>query len=501
MFVRNIPLAVLILLGASCATGADNKPNIVFILADDLGYGDLGCYGQTKIRTPNLDKLAREGMRFTQHYSGSPVCAPSRAVLMTGLHPGHAPVRNNREAQPEGQFPIPAETVTLAEHLKKAGYTTGAFGKWGLGPFGSTGDPLKQGIDRFYGYNCQRAAHTFYPETLYDNDKIVKLDNPPMPLRERLPAGADPSSTASFAKYKGSHYSADLIAEEARRFVQDNKDNPFFLYWPTTVPHLGLQAPEDSVAEYEGKWDDPPYTGNKGYVPNRTPRATYAAMITRMDKEIGRLLDLLNELKLADNTIVIFTSDNGPASDKQGGTDTDFFNSNGGLRDTKGSLYEGGSRVPLIVKWPGKTKPGSKAERVTGFEDWIPTLLEVAGAQATSTGDGISFAPTLLGKQQPERPFLYREFPAYGGQQSIRAGKWKAIRQNLKPERKDLTSPTLELYDIESDPGERHDMALRHPEILKRLMELMTRQHIPSTDFPFPVLDEQSSGRDRSLHN
>jgi arylsulfatase A len=474
--------------------GAETRPpNIVFILADDLGYGEIGAYGQEKIRTPSLDKLASEGMRFTRHYAGSPVCAPSRCVLMTGLHPGHAWVRNNREVKPEGQFPLPADAVTIAKLLKERGYVTGAFGKWGLGGPDSTGEPLKQGFDRFYGYNCQRVAHSFYPQSLWDDDRVVKLDNPPMEMKSRLPADADPNSSASYAAFAGKDYSADLIADQALRFVRDNSEAPFFLYWPTTVPHLALQVPEDSLAEYLGKWPDPPYTGGRGYLPHFAPRAAYAAMITRMDREIGRLLELLGELGLADDTIVVFTSDNGPAYDGIGGTDTEFFRSAGGLRGLKGSLYEGGIRVPLIVRWNGRIAPGSLSDHVTGFEDWLPTLLELAGLGKGPALDGISFAPTLLGNSQPERGFLYREFPAYGGQQSVWMGDWKLIRRELMPQRGSETSPTLELFNLKNDPAEKADVASANPEVVARLMEIMRAERTPSEHFPFPALDRETT--------
>lgn len=484
----------LCMLCCSLDVRASTPPNIVFILADDLGYGDIGSYGQTKIRTPNLDKLATHGMRFTQHYAGSPVCAPSRCVLMTGKHPGHASVRNNREIKPEGQFPIPAEEVTLAEVLKKHGYTTGAFGKWGLGGPGTIGEPLKQGFDRFYGYNCQRIAHNFYPESLWDNDRVVRLDNPKIEKGE-LPANADPNSTASYAAFSGKQYSADLIAEQALKFVQDNKEKPFFLYWPTTVPHLALQVPEDSLAEYAGKWPDPPYTGDHGYMPHIAPRAAYAAMITRMDKEIGRLLTLLDELKLADNTIVIFTSDNGPTYERLGGADSDFFNSSGGLNGRKGSVYEGGLRVPLIVRWNNRIAAKSASEQVTGFEDWIATLLELAELDAAPKGtDGVSFAATLLGQKQEPRPFLYREFPAYGGQQMARVGDWKIVRRNLMKDKKNPTaSPTLELFNIKADPAEQQNVAAANPEQVKKLSAILREQHTPSADFKFPALDNPTT--------
>lgn len=473
------------------------RPNIVFILADDLGYGDLGCYGQTQIRTPNIDRMAAEGLRFTQHYSGNAVCAPSRCVLMTGKHPGHAFVRNNREYKPEGQEPLPAGTVTIPSVLKAAGYVTGGFGKWGLGGPDSTGAPLKQGMVRFFGYNCQAVAHNYFPTYLWDDGRKVDLTNLAFPAQDRLKPDENPDEAGSYKRFQGSQYSADLIAEEARKFIRENKNRPFFCYVPTTVPHLALQVPDDSLAEYLGKWDDPPYKGGNGYLPHVAPRAAYAAMITRMDREVGRLMDLVKELGLDDNTVFVFTSDNGPLTGEHshlGGTDCDFFNSNAGLRNGKGKLYEGGIRLPGIVRWKGKIQPGSVSDRVVGFEDWMPTLLELAEVknQTLADVDGISFVPTLKGETQPERTFLYREFPAYGGQQSLRMGNWKAVRQNLLPTKKMINQglkPTFELYDLASDLHEEHDVAAQHPDIVAKMTEVMKAQHTPSKEFPFAALD------------
>ncbi|NWG13843.1 MAG: arylsulfatase [Acidobacteria bacterium] len=485
-----MPLGFALLLGTGSLWA--RQPNIIFLLADDLGYAELGCYGQTKIRTPNIDRLAAEGMRFTQHYSGNAVCAPSRCVLMTGMHPGHAFVRNNREVKPEGQWPIPSDTVTLAKLLKSRGYTTGAFGKWGLGGPGSTGDPLKQGIDRFYGYNCQRVAHNYYPTHLWDDARRVKLNNPEFSAHQKLPENADPKDPRSYVAYSGADYAPDLITEQALRFIRDNRDRPFFLYYPTTVPHLALQVPEESLREYLGKWDDPPYTGDRNYLPQFAPRAAYAAMVTRMDREVGRIAALVKELGLEESTIFIFTSDNGPTYNRTGGSDSEFFRSAGIFRGLKGSLYEGGHRVPCIVRWAGRIAAGSTADRVTGFEDWLPTLLELAGTvEAIPAGiDGISFAATLLGKNQEPRPFLYREFPAYGGQQCVRIGDWKGIRQNLQPSDKN-TKPNMhiELYNLREDPSETRDLSEKHPDIVARIAKIMREQHTPSKDFPFPALD------------
>ena len=477
--------------GALAAPG--RNPNLVFILADDLGYGDLGCFGQKKLRTPNLDRMAAEGMRFTQHYSGSAVCAPSRCVLMTGKHPGHAWIRNNKEVQPEGQPPLPDSEVTLAELLKRQGYATGAFGKWGLGFPGSEGDPLKQGFDRFYGFNCQRHAHNHYPTYLWDNDRRVTLNNPAFAAHQKLPPEIDPTDPANYRRYAGTEYAPDLIAEESRRFIRENKDRPFFLYFATTVPHLALQVPEDSLAEYRGQWPDPPYGGGKNYLPHHSPRAAYAAMITRLDEEVGRIMALIQELGFDENTIFVFTSDNGPLDNKLGGTDCEFFESACALRGRKGSLHEGGIRVPMLVRWKGRIRPGTASARVTGFEDWLPTVLDLIGVRKVVPAglDGISFAPTLLGRRQTPRPFLYREFPAYGGQQAVRVGDWKGIRKDMIPRgQQGKPQRHTELYNLKEDPDESRDVAKDHPAMVARMDRIFRQQHKPSREFPFPALDE-----------
>jgi arylsulfatase A-like enzyme len=474
---------------ATHVVAGERPPNIVFIIADDLGYGDLGCYGQQKIRTPSLDRLAAGGMRFTAHYSGHNVCAPSRCALMTGKHPGHGYIRENRQAKgfPEGQEPVPAGSLQLPLLLKGRGYTLGGFGKWGLGPVGSTGDPLKQGFGRWYGYNCQAVAHNYYPTHLWDNDQQVPLNNPRFSAYQKLPPDADPIDPKSYAGFKGNDYAPDLISAQALAFLRANKDRPFLLYYATTVPHLALQVPEDSLSEYAGEFEETPYTGDRGYLPHRQPRAAYAAMVTRMDREVGKLLGVITELGLDEQTIVIFTSDNGPLYDRLGGTDAEFFNSAGGLRGRKGSYYEGGFREPCLVHWKGRIAAGGTTDRVTGFEDWLPTLLELVGAKEKTPSDidGISFAPTLLGKKQEPRPFLYRESPGYGGQQCVRVGDWKAIRRNVNTPK----AGEIELYDLGADPAEKTDVAAIHPEVVAQLREFMARQHVRSELFPIRALD------------
>lgn len=449
---------------------ARRPPNVIFILADDLGYGELGCYGQKKIRTPCLDRLAAEGMRFIQHYAGSPVCAPSRCSLMTGKHGGHAWIRDNREVKPEGQEPIPDREITVAELFQQRGYVTGAIGKWGLGPPGSEGDPLNQGFDFFFGYNCQRHAHNHYPRYLWRNKERIFLEG----------------NTDGLT---GKHYSHDLFEAEALRFIRDHRDEPFFLYLPFTIPHLALQVPEDSLAEYVGLWPDPPYEGGKGYLPHPHPRAAYAAMVTRMDRSVGRIVRLLQELGLDEHTVLFFSSDNGPTHDGVGGSDSEFFESAGPLRGLKGSVYEGGIRVPLIARWPGHIPPGTVSDHVSYFPDFLPTLLELIGAPELVPPeiDGLSFVPTLLG--QPERQkaheFLYWEFHGYGGQQAVRMGEWKGVRPNLHK-----GNLRLELYNLREDIGERHDLAEQHPDIVRRLEAIMAQEHRPSKLFPIKVLDE-----------
>ncbi|MGD9648498.1 MAG: arylsulfatase [Pirellulales bacterium] len=467
------------------------RPNIIFFLADDLGYADLGCFGQTKTRTPHLDRLAAAGVRLTQHYSGNAVCAPSRCVFMTGMHPGHAFVRNNRSVGPEGQYPLYAGAVTVAELLKQQGYATGAFGKWGLGPPASEGAPLQQGFDRFYGYNCQAVAHNHYPTYLWDNDRRQPLDNPPFAAHQPLPADAALDDPASYTRYAGRQYAPDLMADEALKFVRDNQSRPFFLYVPTTIPHVSLQVPDDSLAEYRGQLDDAPYDGHRRYLPHHDPHAAYAAMITRMDGVVGGIMDLVEELGLTEQTLFVFSSDNGPAAERVGGSDSEFFASAGPLRGLKGSLYEGGIRVPGIVYWKDHIEP-AVCDRVTGFEDWLPTFLELAGAGEAIPAeiDGISFAATLLGEEQPPREFLYREFTAGSGQQSVRVGDWKGIRPHIERKgRRGQPDLHIELYDLATDVGEKRDVSADHPEVVAKIEKLMRDQHTPSDEFPLPGID------------
>jgi arylsulfatase len=387
---------------------------------------------------------------------------------MTGKHPGHEYVRDNRQWKPDvqwsGQIPLPADTVTLPKLFKAAGYATGAMGKWGLGSPENTGDPAKQGIDYFFGYYCQAHAHNHYPQYVWRNGQKVVLE------------GNDGSAT-------GKQYTQDLFEAEALKFVREHKDRPFFLYLPFTVPHLALQVPADSLAEYRDKFPETPYRG-KQYQPHETPRAAYAAMITRMDRSVGRVMDLLKELKLDDNTIVLFSSDNG-AIDAYAGTDAKFFGSLDQFRGMKGDLYEGGIRIPLIVRWPGHIKAGTTSALPVAFWDLMPTLCDAAGLETPTGIDGVGFGPTLLARgEQKQHEFFYWEFPSYGGQQAIRAGKWKAVRRGLNK-----GPSATELYDLDVDPSEKKDVAAEHAELVARLEKIMKDQHSPSELFPLPSVD------------
>lgn len=471
---------------AGPAPAKQRPPNVVFVLADDLGYRELGCFGQTKIRTPHLDRLAHQGMRLVRHYSGSPVCAPSRCVLLTGKHPGHAAVRDNREVQPEGQWPLPAGEPVLADVLRQAGYRTGAFGKWGLGMFGSSGDPLARGFDRFFGYDCQRHAHSYWPSHLYDDRVRLTLRNePPVPGHGKLEANDDATSAASYARFVGSDYAPDRILAAAVEFVRAHQDRPFFLYFPSTLPHLALQVPAAELVPYAGKFPEQPYRGEHGYTPHATPRAAYAAMISHLDREVGTLVDAVAEAGRTRDTLFVFTSDNGATHSPVGGTDVDFFASCGELRGRKGSLYEGGVRVPTIVCWPGVVPAGTENAQLSGFEDWLPTLAECCGAKAPAGLDGISLWPSLRGEAMAPRSFLYREFAGYGGWQAVWVKDHKLVRRQLQqPDR-----ATTELYDLAADASEATDLAAREPERVRELAAILAREHTPSPTFPLRAID------------
>lgn len=453
-------------------------PNIVLIMADDLGYGDLGSYGQTDIQTPHLDQMAREGMRFTQFYAGSTVCAPSRSVLMTGQHAGHTPVRGNMRPGGIGNAPLPAESVTIAEMLKEAGYATGGFGKWGLGGPSSSGMPTKQGFDQFFGYLDQLRAHFYYPEFLYENGERVSLpgneveENPPIE-GAGLPAERET-------------YSHDAIMDRAFSFVDRHQNERFFLYLPVTIPHAGLTVPPGSRAPYldeEGNsiFPEEPFSG--GHYPEQSmPYATYAAMVSRLDRDVGRLLDKLRALGLQEDTIVLFTSDNGPHD--AGGYDPSVFDSNGPLRQGKGTLYEGGIRVPLIAWGPGRIPAGATSSHISYFGDLMATFGDLADIDPPHPNDSISFLPTLLETgEQPRHEALYWEY--YGGntQQAVRLGKWKGLRSPMQ-------NGPVELYNLERDLSERKNVASEYPDVVERIKEILIEEHTASKHWTVRSEDE-----------
>ena len=473
------PYRVLAIAAASGIVGCSGKAalpcermNVIYILADDLGYGDLGCTGSTKICTPHLDQMCREGMLFTQHYAGCAVSAPSRSSLMTGLHTGHTPIRGNREMEGEGQEPLPAGIWTMSEMFRRAGYATGAFGKWGLGYPRSEGDPLNQGFDRFVGYNCQRQAHRYYPDYLWKDCE-----------RLELPENRDGACRT---------YAPDLIQAEALEFIRENKDRPFFLYLPVIQPHAELLVPDDELlASYRGRFRERPFInpeGNYGtgmdiraYCSQVEPYATYAAMVSRIDRYVGEMLALLKELGIDQKTVVCFSSDNGPH--KEGEANPSYFQSSGPFRGIKRDLYEGGIHVPLIVRAPGLVKPGSVSDHVCAFWDMLPTCAQLAGAEIPDSisCDGISLLPTLSGNVvQPSHEYLYWEFHERGGSQAVRMENWKGVRCQL---RKYGTEAPVELYDLHSDPKEEHDLAESYPEIVARMKAIMTEARTDSPIF------------------
>ncbi len=467
------------LLFAQLAFSQKTKPNIIFIYADDMGYGELGCYGQTKIKTPNIDQIAKEGIRFTDYYTSTPVCAPSRCQLLTGTHSGHSFIRGNYElggfpdSTERGQLPLLPNTVTIGTELQKVGYTTGCIGKWGLGMGYSTGAPNKQGFDYYYGYYDQKQAHNYYPTHLWENGKWDTLNNPVINVHRRL----DPKTATQedFDYYKGKDFAIDKMGEKAIDFVKQNKDKPFFLYLPFTIPHVSLQAPDSAVAEYIGKFPETPYYGGQGYASTPYPLATYAAMITYMDSKVGEIMKLLKQLNIDDNTIVFFTSDNGTTFN--GGVDAKFFESVGPYRGLKMDVYEGGIRMPMVARWPGKIKPNSETNLVAAHYDILATLLEIGKAPAVPS-DGISILPTLLGKskKQTSHEYLYWEYAEKGGQVAIRLGKWKGVKVNLIKNPKNK----WELYDLVADESEKKDVAAQHPDILSQFDAIVKKEHKPS---------------------
>ena len=501
--MRTIVLLLFLVVRSACAQArAEQPPNIILILADDLGYAELGCYGQKKIQTPRLDALAAEGVRFTRFYSASTVCAPARCSLMTALHTGHSQIRGNKELggwgpeEPEGQLPLPNDARTIAEALHDRGYTTGIFGKWGLGGPGSEGHPCGQGFDSFYGYLCQRVAHNFYPTHLWRNHNVdiqrgntyfpshQKLECPPLDAHRRPDPGA-------YAHYRGRDYSPEEITREAIAFIERSAERPFFVYFPSTLPHAALQAPPEWVDRYPREWDAEPYLGQAGYLPCERPRATYAAMISFLDDAVGRLVDAVERAGVAQRTIIIFTSDNGTTFN--GGVDRAFFDSLGGLRGHKTNLYEGGIRVPLIVRWPGVVAPGTTADTPCVLYDLPVTLAEVAGAELAPEVDGVSLVALLRDGRAPTDRALYWEFPEGARQQALLfsdagspAGRWKAIRPDLTEDPR-----RVELYDLLADSGEDHDISVKHPALVARALEMMRASHTPSEQFPIAAVDTE----------
>ncbi len=484
LFLLVLVFAVMLMRPVEAAqpskASAGRPPNIIFIMADDLGYAELGAYGQKWIKTPHIDLLAKEGIKFTQFYSGNAVCAPARCNLMTGKHPGHAYIRSNgyprtRPKDPDkglfpGQHPIPDSEVTIPELLKQKGYATGGMGKWGLGWEGSSGDPNKQGFDHFFGFYCQWHAHNHYPRFLVRNGKKVPLEGNDRTLY-------------------GKQHSQDLFIDEALTFIKKNKDKPFFLYLPFAIPHLSIQTTDDWLNKYKGVIPEEDHV-HRGYLKHPFPRAGYAAMVTQMDHGVGQVMKLIKELGLDDNTIIMFTSDNGPTFNRLGGSDSEFFKSAGPFKGLKGSLYEGGIRVPLVARWPGRIKPGTVTDHIAAFWDVMPTLADLSGTTAPKGIDGLSFAPTLLGKPdaQQTHDVLYWEFPGYGGQQAVRFGDWKATRQGMT--RRGNKDPLkIELYNLRTDIGEQRDVSADHPDIVAKAAAFMKREHTPSKLWPLRPIE------------
>ncbi len=461
-----IVIATFAICSLSAQKKSFKKPNIIFILADDLGYGDVACYGQQKIETPNIDRLAKMGVKFTQFYSGSTVCAPARCSFMTGMHTGHGAIRGNVTIKPEGQVPLPDSITTIAMMLQQNGYSTAAFGKWSLGFITTSGDPQKKGFDEFYGYNCQTLAHNYYPDHLWHNHDRVDL----------------PGNLKS-----DSVYSADLIHQQAMNFLRTKHDKPFFLYLPYTLPHADVIVPHDDVYDqYVKKFNDQPVPipksvdGEKHHY-DPYPHAAFAAMVARLDKYVGEIMQTIKENGLEENTLVIFTSDNGPH--KENGGDPVFFNSNAGFKGIKRDLYEGGIREPFIAYKKGMTKAGTVNAMPAVIYDLFPTFLELAGVSSKIKTDGQSIVPALKGKQQQADKYFYWELHEAGGKQAVRMGKWKAIKLNVS---KNGNAP-IELYDLTNDPHEENNVAAKNPDVVKQMEKIFKDAYVPNKDWPlFP---------------
>ncbi len=438
----------------------NDKPNIIFIMADDLGIGDLGCYGQRQIKTPNIDNLAKTGIKFTQHYSGSTVCAPSRSSLMTGKHTGHTPIRGNKDYRASDNRVydqgIPHNEITVASILQNNGYNTACIGKWGLGGYKSQSTPNKMGFDYFFGYLGQANAHSYYPDFLFENEKKLELNN--------------------------EKYSHDLIMEKAKDFLRQDHKEPFFLYLAPTIPHASLDIPEEWMNEYKGKFFETPYINNseRGYVTQETPRAAFAAMVSRLDYDIQNIIGILDKKGIRDNTIIIFTSDNG--THWEGGHDPNFFDSNGPFRGSKRDLYDGGIKTPFIVNWPNKITQNSTSFHKSAFWDFLPTICNIINVAPPKNSDGISYLPTLTKEgEQKKHDYLYFEFHEQGGKQAVLKDGWKLIRLNInKPEQE-----RYELFNIQNDPSEIANVIDQHPEMKIELKKIMDNAHEKSDIWEF----------------
>lgn len=431
-------------------------PNIVYIMADDLGIGDLGCYGQQQIKTPCIDGLARNGMMFMRHYSGSSISAPSRCTLLTGKHTGHAAIRGNKPVTlADGEkydTPLPVKEVTVAKLLKQKNYRTACIGKWGMGGPDSEGHPNRHGFDYFYGYLGQGHAHSYYPPFLFENNEKIMLEK--------------------------KHYSHNLIVEKALDFIDKNAEHPFFLYFSPTIPHAELAVPEENMQQYEGQFQEKPFAGGH-YCAQPKPRAAYAAMVTLLDTNVGQIIELLKRKGVYENTIIIFTSDNGVH--KEGGHDPEYFNSNAGLRGIKRDFYEGGIRTPFIVEWPGMIAPGSRNQHVSAFWDFLPTVCDITGISTPHDIDGISYLPVLKGLEQPEHDYLYYEFYEKQGTQAVIQDDWKLISLQVNAPKK----THYELYNLKTDPKEQHNVAVLHPDRVEQLKALIKQAHTKNPIFNY----------------
>lgn len=476
-----LPLVFLQIVFLNHSIKAQQKPNIIYIYADDLGYGEIEPYGQKKIKTPHLTDLANNGMLFTQHYSSAPVCAPARAMLLTGKHGGNSYIRGNYElggfadSLEGGQMPLPEGILTLPKLLKQNGYRTAMAGKWGLGMHNTTGSPAKQGFDYYLAILDQKQAHNFYPTHLWENDQYFPLDNPYVYVHKGL--NPQTATEEDFNAYVGNQYATDIMTEKALQFVADSKEQPFFLYLPYTQPHVSLQAPQEYIDMYEGAFDEKPYYGEQGYAPSLKPYATYAAMITYLDAQVGKVVAQLKKLGIADNTIVMFSSDNGTTFN--GGVDPVFFNSVAGLRGLKTDVYEGGTRVPFIVSWPAKIAKGTVSDLPSVQYDMMATVGDLIGVQIEST-DGISLLPTFLGHEslQKKRDYIYWEYPEKGGQIAIRKGSWKAVKVDLI--KNGFKNAKWQLYNLDNDPAEKNDLAHKYTSVLQEFDAIVEKEHSPA---------------------